>query len=54
MARAPRIASSSCVDGSTAVERQPVQFIDSHPLNVVEHRLNMLQDAVVAVKWDNR
>ena len=41
-------------DGSTAVKRQPARFIDSHPLDVVEHRLNTLQDAVVAVKWDNR
>ena len=41
-------------DGSTTVKRQPARFIDSHPLDVVEHRLNTLQDAVVAVKWDNR
>lgn len=40
-------------DGSTAVEHQPARFIDSHPLDVVEHRLDALQDAVVAVEWDN-
>lgn len=38
--------------GSTVVDRQPAQFIDSHPLDVVERRLESLQDAVGAVEWE--
>jgi hypothetical protein len=29
-----------------------VEFIDSHPLDVVERRLNSLRDAVLAVEWE--
>lgn len=39
-------------DGATAVDHQPARFIDSHPLDVIEHRHNSLHDAVVAVKWE--
>jgi hypothetical protein len=39
-------------DGATPVAHEPAQFIDSHPLDVVERRLNSLQDAVLAVEWD--
>ncbi|PSQ25013.1 hypothetical protein BRD04_00240 [Halobacteriales archaeon QS_9_67_17] len=39
-------------DGATPVAHEPAQFIDSHPLDVVEHRLTSLRDAVLAVKWE--
>jgi hypothetical protein len=39
-------------DGATAVDHQRAQFIDSHPLDVVEQRLNSLPDAVFAVEWE--
>ena len=39
-------------DGSTPVAHEPVEFIDSHPLDVVERRLNSLRDAVLAVEWE--
>jgi len=39
-------------DGSTAVDHQRAQFIDSHPLDVVEQRLDSLQTAVFAVEWE--
>jgi len=39
-------------DGATAVAHQPAQFIDSHPLDVVERRLNALRDVVFAVEWE--
>ena len=39
-------------DGATAVDRQRAQFIDSHPLDVVEQRLDSLHDAVSAVEWE--
>jgi len=38
-------------DGATPVAHEPAQFIDAHPLDVVERRLNSLQDAVLAVEW---
>ncbi|PSP56825.1 hypothetical protein BRC72_10390 [Halobacteriales archaeon QH_7_66_36] len=38
-------------DGATSVAHEPAQFIDSHPLDVVERRLNSLRDAVPAVEW---
>jgi hypothetical protein len=38
-------------DGATAVDRRQAQFIDSHPLDVVEQRLDSLHDAVFAVEW---
>jgi len=38
-------------DGATVVDHQRAQFIDSHPLDVVEQRLNSLQAAVRAVEW---
>ncbi len=39
-------------DGATPVAHEPAHFIDSHPLDVVEHRLTSLQDAVLAVEWE--
>lgn len=39
-------------DGATTVDHQRAEFIDSHPLDVVERRLNSLPDAVSAVKWE--
>jgi hypothetical protein len=39
-------------DGATTVDQQRAQFIDSHPLDVVEQRLNSLPDAVFAVEWE--
>jgi hypothetical protein len=39
-------------DGATPVAQEPAQFIDSHPLDVVERRLNSLRDAVLAVEWE--
>lgn len=39
-------------DGATTVGQQPAQFIDSHPLAVVEQRLDSLSDAVMAVAWE--
>lgn len=38
--------------GEAAVVRQPAEFIDSHPLDVVERRLDSLQAAVEAVRWE--
>jgi hypothetical protein len=39
-------------DGATPIAHESAQFIDSHPLDVVEHRLTSLRDAVLAVKWE--
>jgi hypothetical protein len=39
-------------DGASAVDQQRAQFIDSHPLDVVEQRLDSLHDAVFAVGWE--
>jgi hypothetical protein len=39
-------------DGATPVAHEPAEFIDSHPLDVVERRLNSLRDAVLAVEWE--
>lgn len=39
-------------DGSTVIARHAAEFIDSHPLDVVERRLDSLGDAVAAVEWD--
>ena len=39
-------------DGATSVAHEPAEFIDSHPLDVVERRLNALRDAVLAVEWE--
>ena len=36
--------------GTTPVAHGPAQFIDSHPLDVVERRLDSLRD-VAAVEW---
>ena len=41
-------------DGATPVAHEPAQFLDSHPLDVVERRLNSLRDAVLAVEWEQR
>lgn len=41
-------------DRATAVDHQQVQFIDSHPLDVVERRLEALDDAAFAVEWGAR
>ncbi len=38
--------------GSTVVTREPAQFVDSHPLDVVERRLAALGEVVTAVEWD--
>lgn len=40
-------------DSSVAVDRRPAQFIDSHPLDVVERRLEELGAVVLAVEWEN-
>ncbi len=40
-------------DSATAVDHQPADFIDSHPLDVVERRLESLPDAVTAVEWED-
>lgn len=40
-------------DGSAAVDHQPATFIDSHPLDVVEQRLESLPAAIAAVQWDD-
>ena len=39
-------------DGATPVAHEPAEFIDAHPLDVVERRLNSLRDAILAVKWE--
>lgn len=39
-------------DGKTPVAHEPAQFIDSHPLDVVERRLDLLRDIVPAVRWE--
>jgi hypothetical protein len=39
-------------DGATAVVHERTRFIDSHPLDVLEHRLDALPDAVLAVEWE--
>jgi len=39
-------------DGATPVEHEPADFIDSHPLDVVERRLNSLRDVVLTVNWE--
>jgi hypothetical protein len=38
-------------DGATPVLHESAEFIDSHPLDVVERRLHLLRDAVLAVEW---
>lgn len=38
--------------GSTVVDRQPAQFVDSHPLDVTERRLESLLDTVSAAEWE--
>lgn len=40
-------------DRSTAIDRQPAPFIDSHPLDVLERRLESLPDAILAVEWED-
>ena len=37
-------------DGAMPVAHESAEFIDSHPLDVVERRLNSLQDAVLALE----
>ncbi|QSW99258.1 hypothetical protein [Haloterrigena alkaliphila] len=39
-------------DGSTVVAYERAQFIDTHPLDVVEQRLESLPDALLAVEWE--
>jgi len=39
-------------DGATPVTHEPAQFIDSHPLDVMERRLNSIRDAILAIKWE--
>jgi hypothetical protein len=38
-------------DGETTVAHEPAHFIDSHPLDVFERRLEQLGEAVAAVEW---
>lgn len=38
-------------DGATPVAHEPAEFIDSHPLDVVEHRLSSFRDLILAVEW---
>ncbi|MFO7925927.1 hypothetical protein [Natronomonas sp.] len=39
-------------DGATPVAHELAEFMDSHPLDVIERRLNSLRDAVLAVEWE--
>lgn len=39
-------------DGATPVAHEPAEFINTHPLDVVERRLDSLRDTVLAVKWE--
>ena len=39
-------------DGARAIAHEPAQFIDSHPLDVVDRRLTSLPDAILAVEWE--
>jgi len=39
-------------DGATPVAHEPAEFIDSHPLDVVERRLNSLRGVILAVEWE--
>jgi hypothetical protein len=39
-------------DGATPVAHESAQFIDSHPLDVVERRLDSLRKVVLAVEWE--
>jgi hypothetical protein len=39
-------------DGASAIDHQRAQFIDSHPLAVVDQRLDSLHNAVFAVEWE--
>jgi hypothetical protein len=39
-------------DGATPVSHESAEFIDSHPLAVVERRLKSLRDAVLAVEGE--
>jgi len=39
-------------DGATPVAHESAQFIDSHPLDVVERRLDSLRDVVLTVEWE--
>ena len=38
--------------GATPVAHEPAAFIDAHPLDVVERRLEAIQRAVTAVGWE--
>ncbi|WP_235019763.1 hypothetical protein [Natrialba sp. INN-245] len=40
-------------DSATAVDHRPADFIDSHPLDVIERRLESLPHAVTAVEWED-
>ncbi|CCQ32408.1 hypothetical protein HLRTI_000961 [Halorhabdus tiamatea SARL4B] len=40
-------------DGSAVVEHRPARFLDTHPLDVLERRLDALSDLVTAVEWDD-
>jgi hypothetical protein len=40
-------------DGATPVVHEPAEFVDSHPLDVVERRLDSLRDAVRSVEWEH-
>ncbi|MFB6282864.1 MAG: hypothetical protein ABEK59_02890 [Halobacteria archaeon] len=38
-------------DGATPVTRKPAEFIDTHPLDVVQRRLRSLIGVVTSVEW---
>ncbi|MGM0371674.1 MAG: hypothetical protein ACQEQJ_04115 [Halobacteriota archaeon] len=38
-------------DGGTPVAHESATFLDSHPLAVVDYRLNSLRDVIPAVEW---
>ncbi|EJN56887.1 hypothetical protein [Halogranum rubrum] len=40
-------------DSSTAVDRKPAEFIDEHPMAVVEARLAQLPDTLDALRWQD-
>jgi hypothetical protein len=39
-------------DGATPVAHEPAQFIDSHPLDVIERRFTSLRDVILTVEWE--
>lgn len=39
-------------ENTTVVTREQASFIDTHPLDVVEKRLDSIQNAIHAINWD--